>query len=123
MTNDPDIDPRLLTIGEGIRAHLQCSITVEGENIIAGTFAVIGISEDTGKVCTSFYRECHPLMAVTLVLVILMHVPSDSIEFSACFIPDVRGILIFEDEPGFDLVRIQHLRDVLGLGVSKVYSS
>jgi len=122
MTND-EMDPRLARLCEAIREHLQCPVAIEDDKVVAGNFAILSINPSNNKVAASFHRECHPLLATTITIILISSVGSEDTEFLECFIADVRGVLTFESEAGFDLVHIQYLRDLLGTSQKKVFSS
>jgi len=118
-----DLDPRLLGIGVLLRTHLECSVSVEDDKMVAGGMAILSLNKTNRKVSVSFHRDCHPLWATTVVLIVLSIVSASESEFTECFIADTRGLLIFENETGFNLARIQYLRDLVGSHLPKSFSS
>jgi len=122
---DLELDPRLLTFSEQVRIRSGFPITVEGNKVIVGNApncAVLHVSKDN-QVCISFHRECHPMCVVTIVAVLLDNVEPPDLHFLGCFLSDVKGVLSYESEPGFDLLHVQYLRDLLGVRSKNVFSA
>lgn len=124
---DPDFDSRLLTFAEQIRIRSDLSVAVDGNKIIVGgppNCAIVSSLGEDSKVSISFHRECHPLTVVTILTVLLSAVEPAYLQFDGgCFLSDVRGVVSYESEPGFDLLHLQFLRDYLGIRSHKIFSA
>lgn len=121
-----DLDPRLLTFAEEMRIRSGSQVTVEGSKVVVGVSpncAVLFVNEEDNRVWVSFHRECHPLNVVTSLAVLLDTVEPKELNFIPCFISDVRGILSYESEPGFDLLHVQYLRDLLGVRGKNIFTA
>jgi hypothetical protein len=113
-----ELDPRLLAFAEQIRIRSGSDVTVEDNKVIVGVSpncAVLFVNKQDNRIWVSFHRECHPLSVVTTLLVLMDSAEPGELHFIHCFLSDVKGVLSYESEPGFDLLHVQYLRDILGV--------
>ncbi len=124
-TPELELDPRLLTFAEQLRARSDYQITIEDDKLIVGIAPNCAVlySDEPSQIWVTFHRECHPLSVVTALLILLDTIDPKDLNFADCFLSDVKGVLSYESEPGFGLLHIQYLRDILGLRSKNVFTA
>lgn len=113
---DPDLDPRLLRLVQETRDTSEAPVVIEGGTVIIGALpncAIFAVSEDNEHVLASFHLDTHPISAIHLTLLALRCLDKEELVLTNAFLCDEEGVLVYEEEPGFDLVLIQYLRDSL----------
>lgn len=121
-----DLDSRLLTFAEQMRLRTESQIAVEDNKVVVGltpNCAILFVNESDGRIGISFHRECHPLSVVTTLVILLDTMDPKDLNFTNCFLADIRGILSYEPEPGFDLLHVQYLRDLLGIRAKNIFTA
>lgn len=116
MSGNPGLDPRLARLAKETRSITKAPVTVERGTVIIGTVpncAIFSLSEDNAHVLASFHLDAHPLSTIHLTLLALSCFDREELVFTNAFLCDEEGVLVYEEEPGFDLVYIQYLRDSL----------
>lgn len=120
-----DLDPRLLAFADLVRIRSDYAVAVEDNYICVGgtpNTAILHVHSD-GKIWVSFHRECHPHTVLTLLLILFDSIETEEFHFANCFVSDVRGAVLYESEPGFELLHVQYLRDLLGIKSKGIFSA
>lgn len=116
MSRSEELDTRLLRFATHVRQRTDSPVTVEDGRIIIGVLpncVILSIGED-GSVIASFHFDAHPMSVASIVLSwIECFGNKHDLKFINSFLADVNGVLVYEEEPGFDLAHIQYLRDAL----------
>lgn len=121
-----ELDARLLLFTEQIRVRSDFPVTVEDERVVVGVApncAILFVHSDDNKIGVSFHRECHPHNVIITLLVLLDTNEPNDLRLVDCFLSDVKGVLSYESETGFDLLHIQYLRDLLGVRGKNVFTA
>ena len=113
---DSGLDPRLLRLAQETGNRSDAPVVVERGTVIVGTLpncAIFSVSDDNEHVLVSFHLDAHPISTIHLTLLALSCFDREALVFINAFLCDETGVLVYEEEPGFDLVYIQYLRDSL----------
>lgn len=110
------LDPRLLKLAQETRESTEAPVVIEGGTVIVGTIpncAIFSVSESNEHILASFHLDAHPISTIHLTLLALKCFGRQELKFTNAFLCDADGVLVYEEEPGFDLVLLQYLRDAL----------
>lgn len=121
-----ELDPRLLRFSEQMRTRSGFPVTVEDDKLVVGVApncAVLFANKKDNRIWVSFHRECHPLNTVTMLVVLLDSTEPRDLHFIGCFLSDVKGVMSYESDPGFDLLHVQYMRDLLGVRGKNIFSA
>lgn len=120
---DPDLDPRLLEFATQVRKRSDSKVSVEDGKIVVGEIPnclILSVDPDD-RILISFHFDCHPTTVVALLLIMLSVLDAQDVKLAHSFLSDVNGVLTYEQEPGFDLMHLQYLRDMVMSRQSKFF--
>ena len=105
--------PDLSKLMEAARSY-GAEVAADGGRVVLGAVpdcAILAVSEDEEKILVSFHYDANPMMVVQTSLLIIHQIEEPA--FISSFLADENGMVLYEEEPGFDLLLLNYLRDLV----------
>lgn len=116
ITFPEEMDERVALLGAEVNKRSELELEVQGDLVVVGSVpncGIVSVNPETDRVSISFHLDCHPMAVVFVTATALDCLDGPDLEFGGCFLPDVNGNLIGDEDPAFDLMYLQYLRDAL----------